>query len=170
MEFIFGLVRWILIIVLLGVILFRIFRIIRPFETGLVERLGKFNREASPGLNIVLPGLERIIIVDMREQVIDVPPQEVITKDNVTITVDAVIYYEPTDPKKLVIKDQKKAINKKVESKSKVTTSKSSEEKQIIKKSVATKKTDSKAVKKTSTTKKDDTLKSSATKTSSKKK
>ena len=65
MEFIFGLVRWILIIVLLGVILFRIFRIIRPFETGLVERLGKFNREASPGLNIVLPGLERIIIVDM---------------------------------------------------------------------------------------------------------
>ena len=58
MEFIFGLVRWILIIVLLGVILFRIFRIIRPFETGLVERLGKFNREASPGLNIVLPGLD----------------------------------------------------------------------------------------------------------------
>ena len=102
MEFIFGLVRWVLIIVLLGVILFRIFRIIRPFETGLVERLGKFNRQASPGLNIVLPGLERIIIVDMREQVIDVPPQEVITKDNVTITVDAVIYYEPTDPKKLV--------------------------------------------------------------------
>ena len=74
MEFIFGLVRWILIIVFLGVILFRIFRIIRPFETGLVERLGKFNREASSGLNIVIPGLERIIIVDMREQVIDVPP------------------------------------------------------------------------------------------------
>jgi regulator of protease activity HflC (stomatin/prohibitin superfamily) len=102
MDIIFGLLRWVLIIVLLGVVLFRIFRIIRPFETGLVERLGKFNRQASPGLNIVVPGLERIIIVDMREQVIDVPPQEVITKDNVTITVDAVIYYEPTDPKKLV--------------------------------------------------------------------
>ena len=68
MEFIFGLVRWIVIIVFLGVILFRIFRIIRPFETGLVERLGKFNREASPGLNIVVPGLERIIIVDMRSR------------------------------------------------------------------------------------------------------
>jgi regulator of protease activity HflC (stomatin/prohibitin superfamily) len=102
MEIIFGIVRWVVIIALLGVVLFRIFRIIRPFETGLVERLGKFNREAKSGLNIVLPGLERIIIVDMREQVIDVPPQEVITKDNVTITVDAVIYYEPTDPKKLV--------------------------------------------------------------------
>ena len=102
MDFIFGLLSWVIGIVLLGVVLFRIFRIIRPFETGLVERLGKFNRQATPGLNIVLPGLERIIIVDMREQVIDVPPQEVITKDNVTITVDAVIYYEPTDPKKLV--------------------------------------------------------------------
>ena len=102
MDIIFGLLRWVLVIVLLGVVLFRIFRVIRPFETGLVERLGKFNRQASPGLNIVVPGLERIIIVDMREQVIDVPPQEVITKDNVTITVDAVIYYEPTDPKKLV--------------------------------------------------------------------
>ena len=102
MDFIFGLLSWVVGIVLLGVVLFRIFRIIRPFETGLVERLGKYNRQATPGLNIVLPALERIIIVDMREQVIDVPPQEVITKDNVTITVDAVIYYEPTDPKKLV--------------------------------------------------------------------
>ena len=102
MDFIFGLLSWVVGIVLLGVVLFRIFRIIRPFETGLVERLGKYNRQATPGLNIVIPGLERIIIVDMREQVIDVPPQEVITKDNVTITVDAVIYYEPTDPKKLV--------------------------------------------------------------------
>ena len=94
MDVIFGLVRWVVVIVLLGVILFRIFRIIRPFETGLVERLGKYNRQATPGLNIVIPGLERIIIVDMREQVIDVPPQEVITKDNVTITVDAVIYHQ----------------------------------------------------------------------------
>ena len=102
MDIIFGLLRWVVVIVLLGVIIFRIFRVIRPFETGLVERLGKYNRQATPGLNIVIPGLERIIIVDMREQVIDVPPQEVITKDNVTITVDAVIYYEPTDPKKLV--------------------------------------------------------------------
>ena len=65
MEIIFGIVRWVVIIALLGVVLFRIFRIIRPFETGLVERLGKFHREAKSGLNIVIPGLERIIIVDM---------------------------------------------------------------------------------------------------------
>ena len=102
MEPIFTLVRTVLTVAIILTIAFRIFRILRPFERGLVERFGKYNREASPGLNIVLPGIEKLIIVDMREAVIDVPPQEVITKDNVTITVDAVIYYEPTDPKSLV--------------------------------------------------------------------
>ena len=102
MEFIFSLVRSVLLFGLLVFVAFRIFRILRPFEKGLIDRFGKYNREATSGLNIVIPGIERLIVVDMREQVIDVPPQEVITKDNVTITVDAVIYYEPTDPKKLV--------------------------------------------------------------------
>ena len=102
MEPIFTLVRTVLTVAIILTIAFRIFRILRPFERGLVERFGKYNREASPGLNIVIPGIEKLIIVDMREAVIDVPPQEVITKDNVTITVDAVIYYEPTDPKSLV--------------------------------------------------------------------
>ena len=102
MEFIFSLVRSVILFGLLVFAAFRIFRILRPFEKGLIERFGKYNREATSGLNIVIPGIERLIVVDMREQVIDVPPQEVITKDNVTITVDAVIYYEPTDPKKLV--------------------------------------------------------------------
>ena len=102
MEPIFTLVRTVLTVAIILTIAFRIFRILRPFERGLVERFGKYNREASPGLNIVLPGIEKLIIVDIRAAVIDVPPQEVITKDNVTITVDAVIYYEPTDPKSLV--------------------------------------------------------------------
>ena len=91
---------------LLGVVfvyvISRAFKIIRPYERGLVERLGKFASERSPGLNVIIPGIDRLITVDMREQVIDVPPQEVITKDNVNITVDAVIYYEATDPQKLV--------------------------------------------------------------------
>ncbi len=102
MEFIFSIVRSVILVGLVLFVAFRIFRILRPFEKGLIERFGKYNREATSGLNIVIPGIERLIVVDMREQVIDVPPQEVITKDNVTITVDAVIYYEPTDPKKLV--------------------------------------------------------------------
>jgi regulator of protease activity HflC (stomatin/prohibitin superfamily) len=72
-------------------------KIIRPYEKGLIERLGKFHREAQPGLQFIIPFLDRLIKVDMRERVIDVPPQEVITKDNVIVTVDAVIYYEVTE-------------------------------------------------------------------------
>ncbi len=76
-------------------------RIVRPFEQGLIEFLGKYRTTVEPGLRFVIPFVQRILKVDMREQVVDVPPQEVITKDNVAVTVDAVIYYEPTDPVKL---------------------------------------------------------------------
>jgi len=73
-------------------------RIVRPWEKGLIERLGKYQRTADSGLTMILPFIERMIKVDMREQVVDVPPQGVITKDNVVVDVDAVIYYEVTDP------------------------------------------------------------------------
>ena len=78
------------------------FRIVRPYQQGLIEVLGKFRRTVSPGLRFVVPFVQRMLKVDMREQVVDVPPQEVITKDNVVVTVDAVIYYEATDPKNLM--------------------------------------------------------------------
>jgi len=77
-------------------------RIIRPYEKGVVERLGKYQRTYEPGLHIIIPFLDRVTKVDMRENVVDVPPQEVITKDNVVVTVDAVVYYEATDPVKLI--------------------------------------------------------------------
>jgi regulator of protease activity HflC (stomatin/prohibitin superfamily) len=77
-------------------------RIVRPFQRGIVERLGKYKETVDPGLRIILPFVESLRKVDMREQVIDVPPQEVITADNVAVSVDAVIYYEPTDPQRLV--------------------------------------------------------------------
>jgi len=77
------------------------FRIVRPYEQGLIEFLGKYQRTVSPGLRFVIPFVQRILKVDMREQVVDVPPQEVITKDNVVVTVDAVIFFEATDPVKL---------------------------------------------------------------------
>ncbi len=76
-------------------------RIVRPWEKGLVERLGRFQRTADSGLNLILPIIENIVKIDMREQVIEVPPQEVITKDNVVVTVDAVVYTEVTDPVKV---------------------------------------------------------------------
>jgi regulator of protease activity HflC (stomatin/prohibitin superfamily) len=76
-------------------------KIVRPWEKGLIERLGKYQRTADSGLTIIIPFLERMIKVDMREQVVDVPPQAVITKDNVAVEVDAVVYYEVTDPVKV---------------------------------------------------------------------
>jgi len=77
-------------------------RIIRPYQRGVVEQLGRYKETVDPGLRIIKPILERIRTVDMRERVIDVPPQEVITEDNVAVSVDAVIYYEPTDPQRML--------------------------------------------------------------------
>ena len=77
-------------------------KLVRPYQRGVVERLGKFKETVDPGLRLIVPFIDRITVVDMREQVIDVPPQEVITSDNVIVSVDAVIYYEPTDPQRLV--------------------------------------------------------------------
>lgn len=73
-------------------------RIIRPFEKGLVERLGRFQRLLTPGLNMIIPFFDIVVKVDMREVVLDVPPQLVITKDNVNVEVDAIIYAQVTDP------------------------------------------------------------------------
>jgi len=75
-------------------------KIVKPYEKGLIERLGKYQRTVDSGLTIIIPFLERMSKVDMREQVVDVPPQDVITKDNVVVEVDAVVYYEITDPVK----------------------------------------------------------------------
>src|SRR5919106_5089113 len=77
-------------------------KLVRPYQRGVVERLGKFKETVNPGLRLIIPFIDRITLVDMREQVIDVPPQEVITSDNVVVSVDAVIYYEATDAQRLV--------------------------------------------------------------------
>jgi regulator of protease activity HflC (stomatin/prohibitin superfamily) len=76
-------------------------KIVSQYEKGLIERFGRYDRMVDPGLRFIIPFIERIKRVDMREQVVDVPPQEVITKDNVVVTVDAVVYYQATDPVKL---------------------------------------------------------------------
>lgn len=77
-------------------------KIVRQYEKGLVERLGKYVGTKSSGFNLIFPIFEKMIRVDMRERVIDVPPQSVITKDNVLVVVDAVIYFQVTDPVKVV--------------------------------------------------------------------
>lgn len=77
-------------------------KIVRPYQRGVVERLGRFKATVEPGLRIIVPFIDRIVVVDMREQVVDVPPQEVITSDNVVVSVDAVIYHEATDAQRLI--------------------------------------------------------------------
>ena len=85
-------------VILIFILVSMSIRIIRPFEKGLVERLGKFQRILDPGLNMIVPFFDTVIKVDMREVVLDVPPQFVITKDNVNVEVDAIIYAQVTDP------------------------------------------------------------------------
>jgi regulator of protease activity HflC (stomatin/prohibitin superfamily) len=72
--------------------------IVRPFERGIVERFGKYSRTLGSGLSTIIPFVENVYRVDMREALIDVPAQEVITKDNVHLTVDAIIYFKVIDP------------------------------------------------------------------------
>ncbi|MBS3956489.1 MAG: SPFH/Band 7/PHB domain protein [Clostridiales bacterium] len=94
----FGLV----VLVVLFVYTMLAIRIVRPYEKGIVERFGKYQKTLDSGLHFIIPLVDRMTKVDMRENVVDVPPQEVITKDNVVVTVDAVVYYEATDPVKLM--------------------------------------------------------------------
>ena len=93
--------------ILLGVFAFlglitlaRTARIVAQYEKGLVMRLGKYKTTVDSGLTFLAPFIEDMIKVDMRERVINVEPQKVITKDNVTVIVDAVIYYKVIDPVK----------------------------------------------------------------------
>ena len=81
-------------------LLVRAARIVNQYEKGIVMRMGKFHSLVSSGLTIIMPLTDSIIRVDMREQVISVPPQKLITKDNVTVEVDAVVYYKVVDPVK----------------------------------------------------------------------
>lgn len=89
-------------LVLLLVVVATSVRIVRPFQKGIIEQLGKYKETKDAGLHLIVPFIQKMQLVDMREQVVDVPPQEVITSDNVVVSVDAVIYYEPTDPQRLV--------------------------------------------------------------------
>ena len=73
---------------------------VNQYEKGLVERFNAYEKTVDPGLRILTPFVEKLYRVNMREQVIDVPPQEIITEDNVVVTIDAVIYYQVVDAKR----------------------------------------------------------------------
>ena len=86
---------WIIVGVIVLVIIVLVFmgiRIIRPTHRGLVERLGKYNRYCGPGFHIIIPGIERMFRVDIREVLVEAQPQTIITNDNLNARVDAQVY------------------------------------------------------------------------------
>jgi len=94
---------WIVIaiVALFGlIVLARAIRIIPQASAGIVERLGRYHRTLNAGLNVVVPFVDRVRpLIDLREQVVSFPPQPVITADNLVVSIDSVIYFQPTDPK-----------------------------------------------------------------------
>src|ERR1043166_6328577 len=91
------------LLILAGILILSGIKIINQYERGVVLTLGRFTGMRNPGLRIVVPLVQRMIKVDVRSTPVDVPSQEVITKDNVTIKVDAVVYFRVVDAAKAVL-------------------------------------------------------------------
>lgn len=91
------------LIVLLIVLLASALRILREYERGVVFQLGRFWKVKGPGLVILIPGLQQMVRVDLRVIVMDVPSQDVISRDNVTLKVNAVLYFRVVDPQRAII-------------------------------------------------------------------
>ena len=93
----------IIIIAVLWIVLHKSVKIVRTSEVQIVEKFGKYSRTLTAGLNFINPVTDKVSqIVDLKQQIMDVPPQGVITKDNVTIRIDTVVFYKVTDPEKAV--------------------------------------------------------------------
>ena len=100
---------WFLIVllVIILIIAFKSIKVVRQSEVYIIERLGKFHKVADAGLTIIIPFFDHVrSVVSLKQQTMDVPPQGVITKDNVTITIDTVVFYQITDPAKAVYEIQ----------------------------------------------------------------
>ncbi|CAG8864586.1 hypothetical protein PS627_01105 [Pseudomonas fluorescens] len=98
MQFGFG-----ALLVLIGVVLLSAFRILREYERGVVFQLGRFWQVKGPGLILLIPVVQQMVRVDLRTVVLDVPTQDVITRDNVSVKVNAVVYFRVLDPQKAII-------------------------------------------------------------------
>ena len=96
-----------IILLLLLFIAIKSIKIVRQAEVYIIERLGRFHKIADAGLTIIIPFVDHVrSVVSLKEQTLDVPPQGVITEDNVTMTIDTVVFYQITDPAKAVYEIQ----------------------------------------------------------------
>ena len=92
-----------LLVGVLGALLFAGIRVLQEYERGVVFRFGRFNGVKDAGIRWIIPGVDRLVRVSLREIVMDVPSQEVITRDNVSVKVNAVLYFRVLHPEKAVI-------------------------------------------------------------------
>ena len=91
------------LLIIIIIIAVKSIKVVRQSEVYIIERLGKFHKVADAGLTIIIPFFDRVrSVVSLKQQTMDVPPQGVITKDNVTITIDTVVFYQIMDPAKAV--------------------------------------------------------------------
>jgi regulator of protease activity HflC (stomatin/prohibitin superfamily) len=91
------------VLILVVLLIFSAFRILREYERGVVFMLGRFWKVKGPGLIIIIPGIQSMVKVDLRTIVMDVPPQDVISRDNVSVKVNAVVYFRAIDPQRSII-------------------------------------------------------------------
>jgi len=97
----------IILLIIILVVAFKTIKIVKQSEVYIIERLGKFHKIADAGLTIIVPFFDQVrSVVSLKQQTMDIPPQGVITKDNVTITIDTVVFYKITDPAKAVYEIQ----------------------------------------------------------------
>ena len=97
----------IVLLVLFLIIAYKTIKVVKQSEVYVIERLGKFHKIADAGLTLIFPFIDHVrSVVSLKQQTMDVPPQGVITKDNVTITIDTVVFYKITDPAKAVYEIQ----------------------------------------------------------------
>ncbi len=95
----------IIIIVVLGlIILFKAIRVVREYERGVIFRLGRLLRAKGPGLFLLIPFIDRMVKIELRTVTMDVPPQDIITRDNVPVKVNAVVYFRVINPEDAVVK------------------------------------------------------------------
>jgi regulator of protease activity HflC (stomatin/prohibitin superfamily) len=91
------------LLLLLVVLVFASIKILREYERGVIFMLGRFWKVKGPGLVIVIPGIQQIVKVDLRVVTMDVPPQDVISRDNVSVKVNAIVFFRVIDPEKAII-------------------------------------------------------------------
>ena len=92
-----------ILVVLVVILVLASFRILREYERGVVFMLGRFWKVKGPGMILIIPGIQQMVRIDLRIVVLDVPPQDVVSRDNVSVKVNAVLYFRVIDPQKAVI-------------------------------------------------------------------